>query len=115
MMNEYDAALDRATAFARAWLASSLPDRPVPPSPTVSGTLGGPLPEAGLPADQVIEMLATGIEPSLMAMGSGRFFGWVIGGALPAALAADWLTSTWDQNAAMHYATPGALAVEETA
>jgi glutamate/tyrosine decarboxylase-like PLP-dependent enzyme len=113
-MNEYDAALDQATAYAKAWLAS-LPERPVPPSRTISSTLDGPLPEAALPADEVIEMLATGIESSLMAMGSGRFFGWVIGGAMPAALAADWLTSTWDQNAAMHYATPGALAVEETA
>ena len=50
-----------------------------------------------------------------MAMPSGRFFGWVIGGALPAALAADWLTSAWDQNSGMRFATPGTVAAEEAA
>ena len=60
-------------------------------------------------------MLASGVEPGLMAMPSGRFFGWVIGGTLPAALGADWLTSAWDQNAGMRYATPGVVAAEEAA
>jgi glutamate/tyrosine decarboxylase-like PLP-dependent enzyme len=48
-------------------------------------------------------------------MGStgGRFFGWVIGGVLPVALAADWLTSTWDQNAASSASSPAAAVVEE--
>ena len=50
-----------------------------------------------------------------MAMPSGRFFGWVIGGTLPAALGADWLTGAWDQNAGMRYATPGVVAAEEAA
>jgi glutamate/tyrosine decarboxylase-like PLP-dependent enzyme len=50
-----------------------------------------------------------------MAIGSGRFFGWVMGGTLPAGLAADWLVSAWDQNAGMRYATPAAAAVEEVA
>ncbi len=50
-----------------------------------------------------------------MSMPSGRFFGWVIGGSHPAALAADWLTGAWDQNSAMRYATPGTVAVEDAA
>ena len=54
-------------------------------------------------------------DPGLMAMQSGRFFGWVIGGTLPAALAADWLVSAWDQNCGLRYATPAAAAAEEAA
>ncbi len=50
-----------------------------------------------------------------MAMGSGRFYGWVIGGTYPAGLAADWMVSAWDQNAGMRLATPGVAAVEEVA
>ena len=50
-----------------------------------------------------------------MANASGRFFGWVMGASLPAALAADWLVSAWDQNAGMRDATPGVVGVEEVA
>ena len=63
----------------------------------------------------MIDLLARCVEPGLMAMPSGRFFGWVIGGTLPAAMAADWLTSAWDQNSGMRFATPGTVAVEEAA
>ena len=61
--------------------------------------LGGALPAAGEPAEQVIEALARDAAPGLVASPGPRYFGFVTGGALPAALAADWLASAWDQNA----------------
>src|SRR4051794_41520679 len=61
---------------------------------------------------QVIEHLAEACEPGLTAMPSGRFYGMVIGGSHPAALAADWLTSAWDQNAGLARLTPAATATE---
>ena len=113
----YDRALARAAEHARAWLGS-LDERPVGPRATADDLragFGGPLPEAPTAAEDVVDLLATLAEPGLMAMQSGRFFGWVIGGTLPAALAADWLVSAWDQNAGMRYATPAAAAAEEAA
>jgi glutamate/tyrosine decarboxylase-like PLP-dependent enzyme len=50
-----------------------------------------------------------------MAMSGPRFFGFVIGGSLPVAVAADWLTSSWDQNAGLYAPTPAAAVVEEVA
>ena len=73
------------------------------------------MPATGRDAAQVVDELATAAEPGLMAMGSGRFFGWVIGGTLPAGLAADWLVSAWDQNTGLRYATPATAAIEEVA
>jgi glutamate/tyrosine decarboxylase-like PLP-dependent enzyme len=113
----YDAALDAAAAHARAWLAS-LPERPVPPradADQLAPVLGGPLPDRPTGAAEVIDRLAREAEAGLMAMPSGRFYGWVIGGTLPAALGADWLVSAWDQNAAMRYPTPAVAALEEAA
>jgi glutamate/tyrosine decarboxylase-like PLP-dependent enzyme len=113
----YSAALERAAARAQQWL-SSLPERPIPPrrdADAVLAELGGTLADGPTDPAKVVDLLADGVEPGLMAMGSGRFFGWVIGGALPAAMAADWLTSAWDQNSGMRYATPGTVAAEETA
>jgi glutamate/tyrosine decarboxylase-like PLP-dependent enzyme len=115
--SEYDAALDRAVVHARSWL-SSAPDREIPPALGVDAILmesTAALPDEGAPPEEVIDRLAAVAGPGLMAMGSGRFFGWVIGGTLPAALAADWLVSAWDQNAALRFATPGVVAVEEMA
>jgi glutamate/tyrosine decarboxylase-like PLP-dependent enzyme len=77
--------------------------------------LGKPLPEAGTPPEQVVTELADAVEAGLHGSAGGRFFAFVIGGALPAALAADWLTSAWDQNAAQYSASPAASVVEEIA
>ena len=113
----YDAVLDRAAAHARAWL-TDVPDRTVPPKSTcddIVAALGGELPDGPTDPSAVIDLLAQHIEPGLMAMPSGRFFGWVIGGTLPAALGADWLVSAWDQNTGMRFATPGTTGTEEVA
>ncbi len=115
--DDYDKVLDRAAAHARDWLAS-VPRRDVPPqvdADAVVAALGGPLPEGSTDPAEVVDLLARHVEPGLMAMGSGRFFGWVIGGTLPAALGADWLVSAWDQNTGMRYATPGVTGTEEVA
>lgn len=114
---EYKAVLERAQKRSVEWI-DSLPDRRVAPTANVDAmkaVFGMPLPEHPLDSVAVIDELATQAEPGLMAMPSGRFFGWVIGGTLPAALGADVLVSAWDQNAAMRYASPATAAIEEVA
>jgi glutamate/tyrosine decarboxylase-like PLP-dependent enzyme len=107
-----DPALRRAAELAGAWL-EGLPERPVRASGEADG-LRGPLPEQGEDAGAVIEALAAAVEPGLVASAGPRYFGFVTGGALPAAVAADWLTSAWDQNACLHVMSPAAAAAEET-
>ena len=72
------------------------------------------LANTGLPAQQVVEELARDVQGGLLGSAGGRFFGWVIGGAVPAAVAADWLTSSWQQNAGLYACSPAAGVVEET-
>ena len=113
----YDQPLARAVEHARSWL-DTVAERPVGPRATAAELLagfGGPLPNEPMPPEDVVDLLAALAEPGLMAMQSSRFFGWVIGGTLPAALGADWLVSAWDQNAGMRYATPAVVAAEEAA
>lgn len=69
----------------------------------------------GEASETVVADLIAGVEGGLVAIPGGRFFGWVNGGAHPSALAADWLTSTWDQNAALHASAPAATVAEEIA
>lgn len=73
-----------------------------------------PLSPHGLSAEQVIDELVADTQGGIMGSASGRFYGWVIGGSLPAALAADWLTSAWDQNAASYSCGPAEAVIEET-
>ena len=104
---------DLAIEFLR-----TLDQRPVGPPvdfTTLTARAGGPLPNDGEDAAQVIEHLARAIDPGLIATPGPRYFGFVIGGALPAALAADWLTSAWDQNAFSFASSPAAAAVEDIA
>jgi glutamate/tyrosine decarboxylase-like PLP-dependent enzyme len=114
---EYARALAAAARHSTEWLRS-LSGRPVGPSVSahdLTEAFGGPLPRGGTPAAEVVDLLAATAEPGLMAMPSGRFFGWVIGGTLPAALASDWLVSAWDQNACLRYGAPATAAIEESA
>jgi glutamate/tyrosine decarboxylase-like PLP-dependent enzyme len=118
-MNEPDwkGALAEAFEHALAYL-EGLPARPIAAPATLAelrAALGGPLPERPLEAREVIEDLVLTADPGVVASGSGRFFGFVIGGATPAALAADWLASTWDQNAGLYVIGPSASVVEEVA
>ncbi len=114
---DHEAALIRALSHAQRWRAE-VGERHVGPVCGVEEMLdvfGGPLPEEGLDPAAVIDRLGEGAEPGLMAIQSGRFFGWVMGGTLPAALGADWLVSAWDQNAGLRHATPAVAALEEVA
>src|SRR3954447_16871093 len=106
------------TAALAADFYETLPDRPVYPRATVAelhAALSAPLPEQGVPARTVLAELAAAADPRPVAEASGRYFGFVVGGAVPPALAADWLTSTWDQNAGLYVLGPSAAVVEETA
>lgn len=80
---------------------------------TLRQQLNKPLTDSGLPPEQVITELVRDVGGGLLGSAGGRFFGWVIGGAVPAALAADWLTATWDQNGALYATSPAAAMVEE--
>jgi glutamate/tyrosine decarboxylase-like PLP-dependent enzyme len=107
--------LERALQHAEAFLAS-LPDRPVGPPvdpDALRAALGQELTDDGVPAERVIDELVAGADPGIVASAGPRYFGFVTGGALPAALAADWLASAWDQNAHMWVGSPAASVVEE--
>ena len=113
-----EAALLRRTAELAAAYLDGLPDRPVHPYAPLAElreALGGPLPEEASEPLDVIEDLATRADAGIVANQGGRYFGFVTGGSLPAALAADWLVSTWDQNALFAVMSPAAIVIEETA
>jgi len=109
--------LARTAALAAGYL-ETLATRPVRAEHDyreMLAALDGPVPEGpSEPAAVVGELARTG-EGGITAMGSGRYFGFVIGGALPASLAADWLVSAWDQNTGLAEPTPATSALEAVA
>ncbi|MFJ5775227.1 pyridoxal phosphate-dependent decarboxylase family protein [Streptomyces sp. NPDC093094] len=116
-MDAREKALFQAHGHAVRWLAG-LSDRPVPARAGVEEivrALGPDLPDGPTPPDEVVDLLATAGEPGLTGFPGGRFYGFVVGGTLPAALAVDWLVSAWDQNCVMRAASPAYAAAEDIA
>ena len=109
--------LEDAAQRASTYLGG-LTDRAVAPLPSAVARLKEleePLPEGPTPADKVLRRLDELGSPATAGMAGGRFFGFVIGGALPAALASNWLATAWDQNAALHGPAPGVAVFEQVA
>jgi glutamate/tyrosine decarboxylase-like PLP-dependent enzyme len=107
--------LQHATDHAVAFL-DGVDERPIATSASLSelrASLSRELTIEGVPEALVIDDLVRDAQGGLLGSGNGRFYGWVIGGTLPVALAADWLTSTWDQNAASNVTAPAEAVVEE--
>ena len=108
----------RRTAEIAGDFLETLDERSIAPAAGIDelrAALGGPLPDESGDPLAVVEALAAAAEPGVVGIPSGRYFGFVIGGALPAALAADWLTSVWDQNAGLVVGGPSAAVCEEIA
>lgn len=117
--NPFDqtALLERTADLAGRYL-EQLPERPVVPGQRAIenlAVLDEPMPDHPVSAEQVLKMLDDIGSPASIAMAGPRFFGFVIGGVLPAALAANWMAAAWDQATGLHDVTPFTAKVEQVA
>ncbi len=114
---QFQNSLEAAFQSARTYIENldSAPVGATADLQTLRNQLRKPLTNEGMPPEKVIEELARDAQAGLIGTGSGRFFGWVIGGTVPAALGADILTSVWDQNSTLYATCPAAAVVEEIA
>ena len=106
------------TADHAARFHETLADRPVRAQAgfdELVEALGGPLPEAGRADADVLAELAAAAEPGVVGTQTGRYFGFVIGSALPSSVAADWLATAWDQNTGLYRVTPATATLEQVA
>ncbi|HEV2421906.1 MAG TPA: aminotransferase class V-fold PLP-dependent enzyme [Candidatus Acidoferrales bacterium] len=115
MREDMPSLLAAVQQHASSWFAA-LEKRPV--RATMSGDelrqiLGGPLAEQGIAAEKIAEILANAGNSGTLALAGPRYFGFVIGGALPAAVAADWLVSAWDQNSGLYVMSPLVAVIEQ--
>ena len=109
--------LERTAGLAGDYLAT-LPERKVFPAVSADDlrrALGGALAQDGEDPLRVVEHLARAADAGMVASAGPRYFGFVVGGSLPAALAADWLVTTWDQDAGLYVLGPAAAVVEDVA
>jgi glutamate/tyrosine decarboxylase-like PLP-dependent enzyme len=107
----------QAAEAAQSWI-DRLPHTPVGARRSLADLqrdFDAPLPQQGRPAGEVLDELIRLAEPGLLGSAGGRFFAWVIGGGLDSALAADWLVSAWDQNAALAACGPSVSVIEDVA
>ncbi len=115
MSGSVSALLASVQRHASAWF-ESLSDRPVRatvPAGELRKLLDGPLPREGTPPEAVIDILARVGMSGTVASAGPRYFGFVVGGSLPAALAADWLVSAWDQNSGIYALSPLTSVIEQ--
>ena len=115
MRKDFDGVLELALQRALEYL-HNLDESPVGPTVTVTelrDRICKSWNDEGLDASEVLEALVRDVKGGLDNSANARFYAWVIGGTLPAALAADWMTSTWDQNAGMYSVSPASAMVEE--